>query len=84
MLFITQLTMVPGQLDEAMRLFRHPRVPANVVVHEFLGLLGKPDAIVIFEAPDAHTAADFAIQFARVAETTTSLSLPIEEFKWTC
>ena len=84
MLFITQLGIVPGQLDEAMRVFRHPRVPANVVVHEFLGLLGKPDAIVIFEAPDPQTAADFTIQFARVAETTTSLAMPIEEFKWTC
>ena len=84
MMFITQLTIIPGQLDEATRAFRHPKIPANVVVHEFLGLLGKPDAIVIFEAPDAHTAADFSIQFARVAETTTSLALPIEEFKWTC
>jgi len=42
-----------------------------------------PDAIVIFEAPDASTAADFTVQFGRVAETITSLALPIEEFKWT-
>ena len=83
MLFICQLRIIPGQLEEAKRLFRHPKIPNNVMVHEFLGLLGKPDSIVIFEAPDAATAADFVVQFGRVADTTTSLALPIEEFKWT-
>lgn len=83
MLFITQLKVIPGQLEDATRLFRHPKIPNNLVIHEFLGLLGKPDAIVIFEAPDAVTAADFTVQFGRVADTTTSLALPIEEFKWT-
>lgn len=83
MLFICQLRIIPGQLEEATRLFRHPKIPNNVMLHEFLGLLGKPDAIVIFEAPDAVTAADFVVQFGRVADTTTSLALPIEDFKWT-
>jgi uncharacterized protein with GYD domain len=83
MLFVCQLRIIPGQLDEATRMFRHPKIPNNVMVHEFMGLLGKPDALVIFEAPDAATAADFVVQFSRVADTTTSLALPIEEFKWT-
>jgi len=83
LLFVTMLKVLPGQLEEATRLFKHPKLPNNVMLHEFLGLLGKPDAIVIFEAPDAATAADFMVQFGRVAETTTSLALPIEEFKWT-
>ena len=83
MLFICQLRIIPGQLDEAPRMFRHPKIPNNVMVHEFLGLLGKPDAIAIFEAPDAATAADFVVQFGRVAETQTSLALPIEDIKWT-
>ncbi len=83
MLFVTQLKVIPGQLEEATRLFKHPKIPNNVMMHEFLGLLGKPDAMVIFEAPDASTAADFTVQFGRVAEATTSLALPIEELKWT-
>ena len=83
MLFVTQLKVLPGQLEEATRMFKHPKLPNNVVVHEFLGLLGKPDAIVIFEAPDAPTAADFVVQFGRVADTTTSLAIPIDEFQWT-
>jgi len=83
MLFVTLIKVIPGQLEEATRLFKHPKLPNNVVVHEFLGLLGKPDAIVIFEAPDPSTAADFTVQFGRVSDATTSLALPIEEFKWT-
>src|SRR3990172_6120484 len=59
------LKVLPGQLEEATRLFKHPKLPNNVMLHEFLGLLGKPDAIVIFEAPDAATAADFMVQFGR-------------------
>src|SRR5207249_3672034 len=54
MLFVTQLRILPGQFEEATRLFKHPKLPNNVMVHEFLGLLGKPDAIVIFEAPEDH------------------------------
>ncbi|HLE55101.1 MAG TPA: DUF3303 family protein [Thermoplasmata archaeon] len=83
MLFVTQLKVIPGQLEEATRLFKHPKLPNNVMVHEFLGLLGKPDAMVIFEAPDAATAAAFTVQFGRVADAMTSLALPIEELKWT-
>ena len=83
MLFVTQLKVLPGQLEEATRMFKHPKLPNNVVVHSFLGLLGKPDAIVIFEAPDASTAADFTVQFGRVADASTALALPSEEFKWT-
>ncbi len=83
MLFVCQVQVLPGQLEEATRLFKHPKLPNNVMVHEFFGLFGKPDAIVIFEAPDAVTAADFVTQFARVADTTTSLAIPIEELKWT-
>jgi len=82
-LFVTQLKVIPGQLEEATRMFKHPKIPNNIMIHEFMGLLGKPDALVIFEAPDPATAADFVVQFGRVAETTTSLALPIEQFKWT-
>ena len=83
MLFVCQLKVLPGQIEEATRQFKHPKLPNNVMVHEFFAMFGKPDAIVIFEAPDASTAADFVVQFGRVSDTTTSLALPIEELKWT-
>ncbi len=83
MIFVAQLKVMPGQLEEATRLFKHPKLPNNVMVHEFFALFGKPDAIVIFEALDAVTAADFVPQFGHVADTTTSLAIPVEELKWT-
>ncbi len=83
MLFVTVMKALPGKYEEATRLCRHPKIPDDVEIKMFLGLFGKPDSIVIFEAPDASTAADFAMQFGRVADSSTSLALPIEEFKWT-
>src|SRR5207253_8316348 len=83
MLFVTQLRILPGQFEEATRLFKHPKLPNNVMLHEFLGLLGKPDAVVIFEAPDASTAADFMVQFSRVPNATRYLAPPTEEFNRT-
>ncbi len=83
MIFVAQLKVLPGQLEEATRLFKHPKLPNNVMVHEFFGLFGKPDGLIVFEAPDAITAADFVTQFSHVADTATSLAIPIEELKWT-
>ena len=47
--------VLPGQWEDATRLFKHPKIPNNVMVHEFLGLLGKPDAIVIFDEDERIT-----------------------------
>jgi uncharacterized protein with GYD domain len=83
MLFVTTLTALPGKYDEATRLFRHPRTPDEVKIREFLGLFGKPDALIIFEAPNERVAAEFAVQFGSAVESVTSLAVPIEQFKWT-
>lgn len=83
MLFVTTLKLTAGHYEEATRLCKHPKIPDNVEIKTFLGLFGKPDVLIIFEAPDPTVAADFAIQFGRVAESTTAVALPIEEFKWT-
>ncbi len=83
MLFVTKLQALPGKYDEATRLFRHPKIPDEIKIREFLGLFGKPDAIIIFEAPSESVAAEFAVQFGSAVESVTSLALPIEQFKWT-
>lgn len=83
MLFVTTLKALPGKYDEATRLFRHPKIPDEVKIREFLGLFGKPDAIIIFEAPSEAMAAEFAVQFGSAVESVTSLALPIDKFKWT-
>ena len=83
MLFVTTLKLMPGQYEDATRLCKHPKIPDDLEIKMFLGLFGKPDVLIIFEAPNPSVAADFAIQFGRVAESTTAVALPIEEFKWT-
>jgi uncharacterized protein with GYD domain len=83
MLFVTCLKFLPGQYEEGTRLCKHPKIPEGVEIKSFWGLFGKPDVIIIFEAKDESSAADFAVQFGRVAESSTSLALPIREFRWT-
>jgi len=83
MLFVTTLKFLPGKYEEGTRLCKRPKIPEGLKIKLFLGLFGKPDALIVFEAPDEGTAADFAVQFGRVAESATALALPIEEFKWT-
>ena len=83
MLFVATLESLPGMYEAAVRKFKRPNIPESVTIHHFLGLYGKPDCIVVFEAPNEKTAADFTMQFADVAEVTTSLALSIEDFKWT-
>jgi len=83
MLFVATLESLPGKYEAAVRKFKRPVIPDTVKIHHFLGLFGKPDCIVVFEAPDEKSAADFTMQFADVAEVTTSLALDIKDFKWT-
>ncbi len=82
-LFVTSLRFLPGQYEEATRLCKHPKIPEGVEIKNFWGLFGKPDALIVYEADDPGIAADFAVQFGRVAESRTALALPIEEFRWT-
>jgi uncharacterized protein with GYD domain len=83
MRFVTFLTSLPGKYHEAVRLFKHPKIPKKVQIIEFLGLFGRPDAIIIFDAPDESTAAEFIIQFGEVAELKTAVAFPVEKYKWT-
>src|SRR2546427_466482 len=67
----------------AAAVFTPPKARSKCLVHAFLGLVGTPGAVVSVEAVDAAAAAGFMVQFSRVTDATTSLALPIEEFKWT-
>jgi uncharacterized protein with GYD domain len=83
MLFVTTVKFIPGKCEEATRSIRRPKIPKEIKIREFLGLFGKPDVAIIFEAPNEKAAADFTVQFGRYGDLVTSLALPIEEFKWT-
>ncbi|MEE9150474.1 MAG: hypothetical protein V3U20_01405 [Thermoplasmata archaeon] len=83
MLFVTSLKALHGQYLEAIKVFKHPKIPEGVEIKEFLGIFGNIDAIVIFTATDEATAADFTVQFGHVADVCTAVGLPIEDLRWT-
>ncbi|MGQ9630465.1 MAG: GYD domain-containing protein [bacterium] len=78
MLFATTLDIISGKTEEAVNLVKKFKTPKGVTVKEFLGLFGKPDFLVVFEAPDEKTAVEFVLQFGRAMVHKTSLAFPAE------
>ena len=83
MLFHVTHRFLPGQYEAAVRTYKNPKVPHGVKVREFLGMFGEVDAVVIFEAPDEGTAAEFVVQFSEHSHTSTAVVFPVESYKWT-
>ena len=81
-LFITFLKIIPGKYTKAIKILKNPRLPPKVKILQSLWLLGKPDAVFLFEAPDEATAGEFIIQFGEVTEIQTSVVFPIEKMRW--
>ncbi|MEW6102576.1 MAG: DUF3303 family protein [bacterium] len=80
MLFVTTLNTLPGKTREALEVFlKYAKIPNTINIKESLFLFGKPELLLIFEADNERDAAEFIIQFQEVAETQTSLALPIEK-----
>ena len=80
MLFVCQLDIIPGKAKEAVRLLKNTQTQPGVEVKQSLGLLGKPDALVIFTAPSEGMATKFVLQFSPAMVTRTSLAFPVTEF----
>lgn len=83
MLFISTLEIIPGKTKELTEKAKNPKLMQGVVIKDILGVFGKPDIIMIFEAPAERTAAEFVMQFSDSAITKTQLVFPIkiiEEF----
>ena len=83
MMFITLLDAVPGEYLNMARLIKNLKPPEGGKIVMAMGMLGKPDAFVIFEAPDEASAADFTVQFNKVATFRTSVIFPAEKLRWT-
>jgi uncharacterized protein with GYD domain len=83
MMFLCTLRFLPGQFEAAVRTYKNPKIPKDVKIREFLGIFGDQDALVIFEAPDEGTAAEFVVQFSEHSKTSTSVVFPVERYKWT-
>ena len=82
MRFVTFLNVREGMYYQAIKRFKNPEVPEGVYIREAMWLFGKPDALIIFDAPDEKTAGKFVIQFGEVTDMSTSLVFPIEELSW--
>jgi uncharacterized protein with GYD domain len=78
MLFVTTLDVIPGKADELLNSIKGIQVPEDIKVRECLALFGKPDYIMIYEAPDEERAMNFIIKFVAYAVPRTSLSVPVE------
>ncbi|MBU1853925.1 MAG: GYD domain-containing protein [Candidatus Omnitrophica bacterium] len=78
MLFISSLEITTEKAKELMTRARNPEMIQGVVIKDILGVFGKPDIILIFEAPSERTAAEFVLQFTDCAITRTHLVFPIK------
>jgi uncharacterized protein with GYD domain len=72
------LDVIPGRADEILNTVKNLEIPAGIKVKEFLSLFGKPDYVIIFEAPDEEKAMNFILKFVPYAVPKTSLGVNIE------
>ena len=63
MLFISSLEMITGKAKQLTDKAKSPKMIQGVTIKDILGVFGKPDIILVFEAPSERTAAEFVLQF---------------------
>jgi uncharacterized protein with GYD domain len=83
MQFVSFFHVIPGEVTQAIKILKNPKIPPGLKIIESLWMFGKPEAVIIFEAPDEKCASEFVVQFAGVTEQSTSLVFPVDDLKWT-
>lgn len=76
---MTTLDVIPGKGDETQQVIKNLVIPKNIKIREFLSLFGKPDYIIIFDAPDEERAMSFVLKFVSVAVPKTALGVSVEK-----
>lgn len=71
MLFVTLLKIRPGKLKEARQFLQSGENRQGISIKAYLGLFGRYDALLIFEAPDSGRAAGFVTELMAAFETET-------------
>ncbi len=71
MLYVTLLKIRRGKLREARRFLKSGESHEGISIKAYLGLFGRYDALLIFEAPDSGTAAKFVTDMMDAFETET-------------
>ncbi len=79
MIFVTTLDLIPGKNDDFRKIVKGMKIPEDIKIKEFLSLFGKPDFMIVFEAPNEERAMSFVLKFATVTVPKTSLSYPIDK-----
>jgi len=79
MIFVTTLDLIPGKNDDLRKIIKNLKVPEDIKIKEFLSLFGKPDYLIIFDAPDEERAMAFVLKFASVTVPKTALGFPVEK-----
>ncbi len=78
MIFVSTLDVIPGKGNELQKIIKSLKIPKDIKIREFLSLFGKPDYLLIFEAPNEEKAMSFILKFVSVAVPKTSLGIPVE------
>jgi uncharacterized protein with GYD domain len=78
MLFVMFATANPERFADLFHLIRNMKVPEGIKIREKLEIFGKPDVVVVFEAPDEELASKFIEQFGRVSTVTTHLAMGVD------
>ncbi len=77
MIFVMFATANPERFADLFRLLKNMKVPEGIKIREKLEIFGKPDVVVVFEAPNEELAASFIEQFGRVSTVTTHLAMRV-------
>ncbi len=78
MIFVMFATANPERFADLFHLLKNMKVPEGIKIREKLEIFGKPDVVLVFEAPNEELAARFIEQFGRVSTVTTHLAMEVK------
>jgi uncharacterized protein with GYD domain len=78
MLFVSTLGIIPGKTKDLTDKTKNPKMIQGIIIKNMLGCFGKPDIMLIFEAPSEVIAAEFILQFSDCSTIKTQLVFPMK------
>ncbi len=78
---MTTLDIIPGKAEDMFYLIKKTKPPEEIKVREFLQLFGKPDFVIIYDAPTENEAMNFVLKFSSCSTPKTSLCNPVENYE---
>jgi uncharacterized protein with GYD domain len=78
MKFVCFLRARGGKTEELLKKIQEVGLSTEYITTEIMGLFGEYDAMIIFEAIDEVSGAEFVFQFQELAETKTLVGVSLE------